>query len=303
MSVRARERTSLGSRPIIRDLYGAVRAAEFKGIIRGNALEGGEAAGPVARQAVISDDVPAIVGMIGAISFAFASVVTRPRRFRLTSAIHQLDEVGWRAIPVIVIVTALLGGIIAQQGVFYFRQLGVSGYVVDLVGILTLRGIGVMMVAIMISGRTGSAYTAELGSMKMREEIDALRVMALDPVEVLVLPRIVALILAMLILSVIGDLASLVGGGLVCWFYGGMNPSVFMAQLKAAVTLNDFLAGVIKAPFMALAVGVVACSQGFRVEGSVELLGRRTTAAVVQSILLVILIDGLFSFFFAAIGM
>ena len=241
--------------------------------------------------------------MIGAIGSAFASVVARPRRFRLTSAFYHLDQVGFRAIPVIVIVAALLGGIIAQQGVFYFRQLGVQAYVVDLVGILTLRGIGVLIVAIMVSGRSGSAYAAELGSMKMREEIDALRVMALDPVEVLVLPRIVALVCALLILALIGDIAWLIGGGLVCWLYGDMNPSVFMALLKEAVTINDFVAGVIKAPFMAVAIGVVACSQGFRAEGSVELLGRHTTAAVVQSILLVIVLDGLFSFFFAAIGL
>ena len=212
----------------------------------------------MARQAVISDDVPAIVGMIGAISFAFASVVTRPRRFRLTSAIHQLDEVGWRAIPVIVIVTALLGGIIAQQGVFYFRQLGVSG---------ARRRPGRHPDPPRHRCHDGGDHDLRPDRQRLhrrarfdedaRGDRRAPRSSALDPVEVLVLPRIVALILAMLILSVIGDLASLVGGGLVCWFYGGMNPSVFMAQLKAAVTLNDFLAGVIKAPFMALAVGVV----------------------------------------------
>ncbi len=293
----------VGLSPHYRELYGAVHEADVAASPASGRRWGGRRAGLVARLRAHVDGVLALVAMTGAVGIAVGSVVARPRRLRLTSMVHQLDEVGWRAIPVVVIVTALMGGIIAQQGVFYFRQLGVQGYVVDLVGILTLRGIGVLMVAIMLSGRTGSAYAAELGSMKMREEIDALRVMALDPVEVLVLPRIAALVVAMLILSVIGDIASLVGGGLVCWFYGGINPSVFIATLKNAVTINDFLAGVVKAPFMAVAIGIVACSQGFRAEGSVESIGRRTTAAVVQSILLVILIDGLFSFFFAAIGL
>jgi phospholipid/cholesterol/gamma-HCH transport system permease protein len=293
----------VGLSPHYRDLYRAVRAAEIGTRVPAPPRRWRPGSRLADRLRLFGEGVLALVAMTGAIGYAVGAVARRPRRFRFTSAVYQLDAVAWRAIPIIIIVTALMGGIIAQQGVFYFRQLGVQGYVVDLVGILTLRGIGVMMVAIMIAGRTGSAYAAELGAMKMREEIDALRVMALDPVEVLVLPRILALIVAMLILSVIGDIASLVGGALVCWFYGGINPEVFIATLKQAVTLDDFLAGVIKAPFMAVAIGVVACSQGFRAEGSVESIGRRTTAAVVQSILLVILIDGLFSFFFAAIGL
>jgi phospholipid/cholesterol/gamma-HCH transport system permease protein len=166
-----------------------------------------------------------------------------------------------------------------------------------------LRELGVLIVAIMVAGRSGSAYTAELGSMKMREEIDALPTMGLDPVEVLILPRITALILALPILSFVGSMAALVGGGLVAWFYGGMSPAIFIARLHEAVSVTHFEVGMIKAPFMALVVGIVASSEGLRVKGSAESLGRQTTTSVVKSIFFVIVLDGVFAVFFASIGM
>ena len=144
-------------------------------------------------------------------------VLRHPGRFRFTSAVHQLDRAGWRAMPIIVLITFLIGCIIAQQGFFHFRRFGAENYVVDMVGILVIREIGVLLVTIMVAGRTGSSYTAELGSMKMREEIDALRTMGLDPVEVLVLPRVLALLIAVPVLTFLGDLAALYGGGLVAW--------------------------------------------------------------------------------------
>jgi phospholipid/cholesterol/gamma-HCH transport system permease protein len=144
----------------------------------------------------------------------------RPRSLRLTSLTYQLYRVGWQAIPIVVLITFLIGAIIAQQGIFHFRKFGADSYVVDMVGILVLRELGVLIVAIMVAGRSGSAYTAELGSMKMREEIDALSTMGLDPIEVLMLPRILALICALPILSFIGSMAALYGDGLVAWFYG-----------------------------------------------------------------------------------
>ncbi len=132
-----------------------------------------------------------------------------------------------------------------------------------------LRELGVLIVAIMVAGRSGSAYTAELGSMKMREEIDALSTMGLDPVEVLILPRVIALICALPILTFVGSMAALYGGGLVAWFYGGMGPAIFIARLHDAVSVTSFEVGIIKAPFMALVIGLVACSEGLRVSGSV----------------------------------
>ncbi len=150
--------------------------------------------------------------MLGAIGLALLRVIRNPRHFRLTSAVHQLDRVGWQATPIIVLITFLIGCIIAQQGFFHFRKFGAENYVVDMVGILISREIGVLLVTIMVAGRSGSSYTAELGSMKMREEIDALRTMGLDPVEVLILPRVLALVIAVPVLSFLGLMAALYGG-------------------------------------------------------------------------------------------
>lgn len=245
----------------------------------------------------------AILSMIGAIAYAVVRVVRRPASFRLTSAVHHLDRVGWQAVPIILLITFLIGCIIAQQGFFHFRKLGADDYVVDMVGILVLREIGVLIVAIMVAGRSGSSYTAELGSMRMREEIDALRTMGFDPVEVLVLPRVTALVAALPILAFLGSMSALLGGGFVAWAYGGMSPDIFLVRLKEAISITHFEVGMIKAPFMAMVIGAVACAEGFRVEGSAESLGLHTTQSVVKSIFLVIVLDGVFAMFFASIGM
>ena len=250
-----------------------------------------------------SEDVTAFLQMLGSLCIAILGVLRRPRSLRLTSLIYQFYRVCWQAIPIVVLITFLIGAIIAQQGIFHFRKFGADSYVVDMVGILVLRELGVLIVAIMVAGRSGSAYTAELGSMKMREEIDALSTMGLDPVEVLILPRVVALICALPILAFIGSMAALYGGGLVAWFYGGMGPAIFIARLHDAVSVTHFEVGLIKAPFMALVIGIVACSEGLRVKGSAESLGKQTTTSVVKSIFLVIVLDGLFAVFFASIGM
>jgi phospholipid/cholesterol/gamma-HCH transport system permease protein len=172
-----------------------------------------------------------------------------------------------------------------------------------MVGILVLREIGVLIVSIMVAGRSGSAYTAELGSMKMREEIDALRTMGFDPIDVLVLPRVIALLCALPVLAFMGSMAALYGGGLVAFLYGGMSPAIFIARLKEAISITHFEVGMIKAPFMALAIGMIACSEGLRVKGSAESLGLQTTTSVVKSIFVVIVLDGVFAMFFASIGM
>src|ERR1700687_2025186 len=258
----------------------------------------------IGRSAVsATEDLAVFLQMLGSLFMASFGVLRRPRSLRLTSLVYQLYRVGWQAIPIVVLITFLIGAIIAQQGIFHFRKFGADSYVVDMVGILVLRELGVLIVAIMVAGRSGSAYTAELGSMKMREEIDALSTMGLDPVEVLILPRVIALVCALPILSFIGSMAALYGGGLVCWLYGGIDPDVFLQRLKEAITIGHFKVGMIKAPFMALIVGVVACVDGLAVKGSAESLGKQTTTSVVKSIFLVIVLDGLFAVFFASIGM
>ena len=248
-------------------------------------------------------DLAGTLAMTGAFFLALGRAIRQPRRFRATSIVHHLDRVGWQAIGIILLITFLIGGIIAQQGIFNFRRFGAEEYVVNLVGILVLREIGVLIVAIMVAGRSGSSYTAELGSMKMREEIDALRTMGVDPVEVLILPRVIALVIALPILTFLGSMAALIGGELVAWIYGGMSPAAFLTRLQGAVSSGDLAVGLIKAPVMALIVGLVACAEGLKVEGSAESLGLKTTASVVKAIFLVIVLDGFFAIFFAAIGM
>ena len=251
----------------------------------------------------LKNDAISFLEMLGATGLSLASIIFRPRALRLTSAVHHLYRVGWQAVPIMLLITFLIGGIIAQQGIFHFRKFGADAYVVDMVGILVLREIGVLIVSIMVAGRSGSAYTAELGSMKMREEIDALRTMGFDPVEVLILPRVLALVCALPILTFLGSMSALYGGGLVAWLYGGMSPEIFIARLREAISVTHFEVGMIKAPFMALVIGIVACSEGLRVKGSAESLGLQTTTSVVKSIFLVIVLDGVFAIFFASIGM
>lgn len=249
----------------------------------------------------IGQTLVSLVDMIGAVIAAWFRVWLHPSRFRLTSMVHHMQQVCWNAVPIIVLITFLIGCIVAQQGIFHFRRFGADIYVVDMVGVLVLRELGVLIVSIMIAGRSGSAYTAELGSMRMREEVDALRVMGLDPVEILIVPRVLALMIGLPMLTLIGDLAALAGGGLTAMLYGGLTLDQFLVRLQAAVGVHHVMVGLIKAPFMALTIGVIATIEGFAVEGSAESLGRHVTASVVKSIFMVIVLDGLFAVFFAAI--
>ena len=250
-----------------------------------------------------ADDFILLAQMVGSLMVALKRVALRPWTFRLTSMINHLERVGWHAVPIILLITFLIGAILAQQGIFHFRKFGADIYVIDMVGVLVLREVGVLIVCIMVAGRSGSAYTAELGSMKMREEVDALRTMGFDPIEVLILPRIIALVIAVPILTFLGSMAAIYGGGLVAWAYGGIQPPVFLSRLREAISIETFEVGIIKAPFMALVIGVVACVEGLQVQGSAESLGEQTTNSVVKSIFLVIVLDGVFAMFFASIGM
>jgi phospholipid/cholesterol/gamma-HCH transport system permease protein len=217
------------------------------------------------------------------------------------AVVHQLDRMAVGALPVIILMSFIIGAIIAQQGAFQLRYFGAEIFVVDLVGVLVLREIAVILTAIMVAGRSGSSITAEIGSMKMREEIDALTVIGLNPVGVLVFPRLVALVIALPILTIVANIAALVGAALVAQSYSGISISAFIGRLHEVVDLTTYFAGLIKAPFMALIIGIVASAEGFKVKGSAESLGRRVTASVVKAIFVVIVVDGLFAMFYAAI--
>jgi len=241
------------------------------------------------------------VAFFGEFIAAMGYVATHPAHFRFTSLVFHMELIGFRSAPIIILINILVGGIVAQQGIFQLLKFGASSYTVSLIGILVLRELGVLLTSIMIAGRSGSAITAEVGSMKMREEIDALRVMGLSPLEVLIAPRVLALVISMPILTFIADMAALFGGLLVSWSYGGISPAAFLSLLKEAIALHTFLVGMIKAPFMALVIGLIAAMDGLATKGSAESLGRQVTSSVVKSIFMVIVLDGLFAIFFASI--
>jgi phospholipid/cholesterol/gamma-HCH transport system permease protein len=241
------------------------------------------------------------LAFLGEVVLACIRVASRPSSFRGTALVHQIQQVAFNGVPIIVLISFLVGGIVAQQGIFQLQRFGAQSFVVNLIGLLILRELGVLLTSIMVAGRSGSAFTAEIGSMRMREEVDALRVMGLDPIEILIVPRILALVIGLPILTFLASLAALAGGGLTASLYGGMTPEAFLARLQAAVSLHHVAVGLIKAPFMALIIGIIATIEGFAVQGSAESLGRHVTASVVKSIFMVIVLDGLFAVFFAAI--
>jgi phospholipid/cholesterol/gamma-HCH transport system permease protein len=241
------------------------------------------------------------IAFLGQVVTTIASTALHPAHIRFAPLFYHLESFGFRSVPIITLISFLVGAIVTQQAMFQLQKFGGAFFAVDLVGILSLRELGVLLTSIMIAGRSGSAITAELGSMKMREEIDAMRVMGFSPMEMLIAPRIVALIIALPLLTFLADMASIAGGFLVAVTYGQMAPEIFFARLQASIWMSTFLVGLIKAPFMALVIGVIASNEGFAVEGSAESLGRQVTSSVVKGIFMVILVDGLFAMFFAAI--
>ena len=294
--------TYLGARPEHRTLLGEVRLREPE-------PAPGKRLGPVVgaldafgrRTVRGAKELGTGIAYLGEVIAACGRVALRPGTFRGTALVNQIEQVAFNGAPIIVLISFLVGGIVAQQGIFQLQRFGAQAFVVNLIGLLILRELGVLLTSIMVAGRSGSAITAEIGSMRMREEVDALRVMGLDPLEVLIVPRVLALTIGLPMLALIGDLSALAGGGITAMLYGGLTLDQFLARLQAAVGVHHVLVGVIKAPFMALTIGIIATIEGFAVEGSAESLGRHVTASVVKSIFMVIVLDGLFAVFFAAI--
>jgi phospholipid/cholesterol/gamma-HCH transport system permease protein len=247
------------------------------------------------------DDLIASLNILGATIRGAQMKLGRKRAVNPASVATHIDRMGIGAVPVIVLMSFIVGAIIAQQGAFQLRFFGAEIFVVNLVGILVLRELGVLMTAIMVAGRTGSAITAEIGSMKMREEVDALTVIGLNPIGVLVFPRLVALIIAIPCLTVVANFAALAGAMVIAYYYSGITPEAFIDRLRGGIDLTTIFAGFIKAPFMALIIGIIASVEGLKVEGSAESLGRHVTASVVKSIFVVIVVDGFFAVFYAAI--
>lgn len=250
----------------------------------------------------MSADIFNLMEDFGKIIVSLGAMLVWRRRFRLASFVTQIETFGVRSVPIIALITFLVGSIVAQQGLFQLQRFGASLFAIDLVGIIVLRELGVLLAAIMIAGRSGSAITAEIGSMKMREEIDALKVMGLDPIDVLIIPRVLALVIALPLLTFLADMAAIYGGMMTSWIYAGINPQAYLTRLQNAIVVSTFLSGIIKAPIMGLAIAIIASAEGFAVEGSAESLGEKVTHSVVKSIFTVIVIDGIFAIFFAAIN-
>ena len=246
------------------------------------------------------DDLKEMLSNLGHILVAFYRMMVGRTAFRFTSVIYHMEYSGLRATPIIALMSFLIGGIIAQQAAYQLRYFGAELLTVDLAGILIMREIGLLLAAIMFAGRSGSAFAAELGSMKMREEIDALRTMGLDPIEVLVVPRVLALVIALPLLTIVANGMALGGALIISWLYSGIEPITFITRLRDVVTVNVFFVGLIKAPLMALVIGIVAYMEGMKTSGSAESLGQQVTASVVKAIFMVIIMDGIFAMIFAA---
>jgi phospholipid/cholesterol/gamma-HCH transport system permease protein len=248
------------------------------------------------------DQAVRLLGFMGLVVIRLGGLMVRPRRFPVTSLFNHLEQVGLNAVPIIALITFLIGGVLAFLGSDILETFGAKVYVINLISFAFLREFGVLLAAIMVAGRSGSAFTAQIGSMKAREEIDAMQTLGLDPVERLVVPRVVALVIALPLLTFIADMMGLFGGGVIAWLALDLTPWHYLARLEAVTELQHFWVGLIKAPFFAFVIAVIGCHQGLMVEGTAESVGRRTTLAVVQAIFLVIVLDALFAIFFIEIG-
>ncbi|MEO7503679.1 MAG: MlaE family lipid ABC transporter permease subunit [Sphingomicrobium sp.] len=243
-----------------------------------------------------------LLGFLGATVISFGIIVTRPRRFRLNAVVQRFDLVGVRALGIIGLMTFLIGIVIAQQGAVQLQQFGAEVYTINLIGRISVRELATLMTAIMVAGRSGSAFAAQIGTMKITEEIDAMRTIGVSPTEALVVPRMMAAVVMMPLLSFYAMIMSLLGGGIFVWVALGIPPLTYIQRLQEVVPITDLWVGLIKAPVFGFIIALAGCFQGMLVEGNSEEVGTRTTAAVVQSIFLVIVLDAVFAVFFSNVG-
>jgi phospholipid/cholesterol/gamma-HCH transport system permease protein len=246
--------------------------------------------------------ISGIAGFIGLTLQTALAVTLQPRRWRMTSLVANLERTGLDAVPIVALLTFLVGAVVAFLGATVLAEFGASIFTVDLVAYSFLREFGVLLTAIIVAGRTASSFTAQIGSMRANEEIDAIRVLGLDPVELLVLPRVAALLLALPMLTFVAMISGIVGGMLVCAINLDISPAMFLSVVENNVGLRHFLIGMAKAPIFAFLIGVIGCMEGFRVSGSAQSVGEHTTSAVVQSIFIVIVVDAVAALFCMEMG-
>lgn len=243
-----------------------------------------------------------IVGFFGLVVVTLGRSIRRPGRIRFTSLVSHMESSGLNALPIVGLLSFLIGVVLAYQGVDQLRRFGAEIFAVNLLGISIVREIAVLMTAILIAGRSGSAYTAQIGTMKVNQEVDAMQTLGLDPIEVLVLPRLFALVITLPLLAFYSDLVALLGGAITLMALMELSPIQFLKQLNAAIPMWSFWIGLIKAPFFAFAIALIGCYEGLKVSGSAESVGRLTTQSVVESIFLVLVLDAAFSIMFSYLG-
>jgi phospholipid/cholesterol/gamma-HCH transport system permease protein len=244
----------------------------------------------------------AMLDFLGRVLACFAGLALRPWRIRWTSTVYHMREVGLNAVPIVALMSFLIGVVLAFQGAAQLKQFGAGIFIVDLIAISVLRELGILLTSIIVAGRSGSAFTAAIGSMKMREEIDAMRTLGLDPIAVLVVPRVLALLLMLPVLGFIANCMGLLGGMVMAWIELDVSPLMFITRLQTSVSVWHYIVGMAKAPFFAVIIAIVGCYKGMCVAGNAESLGRMTSQSVVAAIFLVIAADALFSIFFALVG-
>lgn len=243
-----------------------------------------------------------VLGFLGQVVQVTGTLLRHPGRFRGKAMIHQMELVGVNALAIVGLMSFLVGIVIAQQGAVQLRQFGAEIYTVNLVGRLTLRELGILMTAIMVAGRSGSAFAAQLGTMKLTEEVDAMRTIGVSPMEALVLPRILATMLMLPLLGTYSAVVGIIGGAFLSATTLGIPFLTFLARIQEVVPLHDVWVGLVKAPVFGLIVAVAGCYQGMQVKANAEEVGTRTTAAVVMAIFMVIVLDAFFAVFFTKVG-
>lgn len=243
-----------------------------------------------------------LIGFLGATVLTIGHLIRHPRRMRLNAVVQRFEVVGITALGIIGLMSFLIGIVIAQQGSVQLRQFGMEVLTVNLVGRLTFRELGVLMTAIMVAGRSGSAFAAQIGTMVLNEEVDAMRTIGVQPMDALVMPRIIAAVVMMPLLGFYSSIVAVIGGGFLCAVSLDIPPVTFIQRLREVVPITDLYVGLIKAPVFGLIIAIAGCFQGLQVRGNAEEVGLRTTAAVVQAIFLVIVLDAFFAVFFTWIG-
>jgi len=243
-----------------------------------------------------------LVGFLGATIIGLGQVFARPKRLRVNAIVQGFEAVGVKALGIIGLMSFLIGIVVAQQGAVQLAQFGAEVYTINLIGRLTIRELGVLMTAIMVAGRSGSAFAAQIGTMKLTEEVDAMRTIGVSPMEALILPRVLATTLMMPLLAFYACILAIFGGGVFSWIMLDIPPATFVQRIREVVPMTDWYITLIKAPVFGLIIAIVGCFQGLQVEGDAEQVGSRTTSAVVQAIFLVIVLDSVFAVFFSGIG-